>query len=236
MATLGEMTANVSTKLGDRVLGEFYTAAEIKKAIGDSFRFYYMKMTEIGEGYFETTDDIDLVANQEAYDLTALSPAFRMISQLQRYITTGTVPLFKNEQRYRSNIQTGSGVGDSYRPLYKFRGMNLILMPRPSFDQTAGLKLDYVYIPTFPTSTTVDAFVFDSSFPTVCEVNVEIRAAVKCMETKDANAGVSDVATFRQELAELDQAFFETLERDEGCDRVQYTGLNYNNPWWNNII
>ena len=239
--TLGTLTLDVSQKLGDAVLGEYFADTEIKKNIGDAYRFYYLKLIQVGDGFFEVPMDIDLVQFQEAYDLSVLPAAkgllpFVHVAQLHRYITTGTIPLFKNEGRFRANIQVGSGVGDSYRPLWKLRGHNLILMPYPQFAQPKALKLEYIYMPTFPDGSSANAFLFDDQFPDVYEHNVELRAGVKCLESKDATGGVSDIATFRAELEAADAAMMETLEREEQGDQVNYVGINYNNPWWGSVI
>ena len=97
--------------------------------------------------------------------------------------------------------------------------------------------MDYVYIPTFPTSSSSDSFNFDTAttgvttvgFPTSYELNVEIRATIKILESKNAIGGVSDIQSFRDQLQELDKAFEDSSENDEYPDTVQYIGINYRN-------
>ncbi len=227
MATLGAMTANVSRKLGDQTVGQYFTAAEIKQAIGEGYRYYVMRMIALASGYFETTANLNLVANTETVSLSSLSPAFFRLSQLFRYITGGETPLEPWEARYSTNVTTGSGTGDAYLPRYKFRGLNLVLVPKPLFSETAALKIDYVYIPTFPTYDSLDAFVFDTNFPTMFEANVEIRAVIKCLESKQAVGGVVDYSTFTAELQQLDETFNATIAQDEAPDSVEYVGIDY---------
>jgi len=220
MSTLGTLTTNVSINLGDRLVGEFFTSAQIKKSIGDAYKYYVMLMLKSGEGYFERTDNLDIVANVETVSLAALTPAFFKISQLERYVTNGTIPLVKSERRYKNNYTLGVGTGDSYLPNYKQRGTNIILEPLPKFSETDALKIDYIYIPTFPTSVSADGFTFDADFPVLYEANVELRATIKCLSIKDSMGGIADISTFMGELSELDKAFLDSFGKDEGSEDI----------------
>lgn len=233
---LGDLVDNVALKLGDPSL-QFFTAPEIKQAIGESYRFYYMRLIKKAEGYFETTVNLDIVASTETVSLAALTPPYKNISQLWRYVTNGQIPMKEQENRFDAVYTLAVASGDAYVPQYKQQGTNIILYPPPGASQTAALKLDYVYLPTFPSSTSADAFDFNTGtsgitavgFPTVYEINIIVRSAIKCMETKDVTGGLSDTATFRQELVELDKSFDDSSENDEYPDSVTYRGINYRN-------
>lgn len=227
-STLGSMTTNVLRKLGD-TNAQFFTTAEVKQAIGESYRIYYMRLIRESEGFFTTTRDLDIVSGVEAITLTGFTPPFKSISKLWRYVTNGIIPLKEQEDRFVSVYTLAVGTGDAYVPQYYQRGTDLVLYPPPGATQTSALKLNYVYTPTFPTSVSSDAFTFDANFPDVYEINVELRAAIKCMETKDSSGGLSDMSTFRDELVELDKAFQDSFENDEYPDSVQYKGMNYRN-------
>lgn len=226
--TLGEQVTEVSIILGDQTVGEYFPATEIKRAIGDTCRFYVMKLIRGGEGYFETTTTLDIVNGQEYISLAGLTPPFLACSVIWRKLTTGYKPMKKNEQRFKFQSTIGIGAGDTYIPEYRFRGTNLILTPSPISSETAGLKLDYVYMPTFPTRLSLDAFTFDANFPEMFELNVKLRAAIKLLESKDATGGVSDIASLRTELAQADEAMEDTLTKDESPDTVEYQGIDYN--------
>jgi len=236
MATLGVMTANVSVNVSDP-RNEYFTVPEIKQAIGEAYRYYYFKLIRMAEGYFETTTNLPLIANDENVSLAALVPPFKNISQLWRYVTNGQVPLREQQGRYIPVYTLNIAAGDAYQPLYKQRGTNIVLNPPPSANQANALKLDYVYVPTFPVGSSADSFDFETAtagiaavgFPNVYEINVEIRATIKILESKDAIGGVSDIQTFREQLAELDKAFDDSSENDEYPDTVQYIGFNYRN-------
>lgn len=227
MSTLGTLVANISRKAGDSTIGEYFTEQEIKQAVGDSYRYYVGIMVQLGAGYFETTTNLDIVANVETVDLSALTPPFWTVSLLERYVTNGRIPLKPFERRLRANTTLSTGAGDAYRPTYKIRGQNLVLEPYPLFSETSALKLDYVYQPTFPTSASADSFTFDADFPTIYENLIELRSTIKILETKDAIGGVSDINTFRVELAEIQEAFIETISPDENADRIEYVGIDY---------
>jgi len=235
-STLGTLTANVSRNVSD-IGNAFFTIAEIRQAIGEAYRFYYFKLIKNAEGYFETTTNLSLIANNENVSLIGFVPPFKSISQVWRYVTDGLIPLKQQQGRFISINTLSIAAGDAYQPLYKIRGTNIVLNPPPSANETNALKLDYVYEPTFPSSASADAFNFDTAttgvtstgFPTSYEVNVEIRATIKILESKDTVGGVSDIQSFRNQLMELDKAFEDSSENDEYPDSVQYIGINYRN-------
>lgn len=238
MATLGEMVSNVRTNVSDLTrVPVFFTTPEIKQAIGEAYRYYYFKLIRMAEGYFETTTNLALIQNDENVSLIGLTPPFKSVSQLWRYVTNGIIPLKEQQGRFIPIYTLNIAAGDAYIPLYKTRGTNLVMNPPPSANETRALKLDYVYVPTFPRASSLDSFDFDTGtagiasvgFPTVYEINVEIRATIKILESKDAVGGVSDIQTFRDQLVELDKAFEDSSENDEYPDSIQYIGVNYRN-------
>lgn len=235
MSELGDMVANVRIHLGEGTQ-RFYEDADLKHCIGEGFRYYSLKMIEEGEGYFMTTANLGFTAGSEVVSLASLSPAFLSCSRLSRRVSEGLRKLDESQNRYRDIINLGQGAGDSYLPTYRFRGINLILEPAPleteAGSSTTGLVMEYNYIPTIPNSASIDTFEFDSSFPTIFEANVELWAAIAALESKDAMGGVSDIQTLRNRLAKLDEAFFDALQRSESPDFVEYSGLDYSNPFW----
>lgn len=235
MSTLGAMVSNVRIHLQEGTQ-QFFEDADLKHFIGEGFRYYSLKMIEEGEGYFTTTSNLGFTANLDTVSLAALSPAFLSGSRLWRRVSEGLRVLQEAQNRNRDIINIGQGSGDAYLPEYRFRGTNLILMPRPlateAASDTTGLLLEYNYVPTFPTSASADGTTFDTNFPTIFEANVELWAAICALESKDAMGGVSDIQTLRNRLAKLDEAFFDALQRSESPDFVEYVGGNYQNPFW----
>lgn len=228
-STLGALVTQASKKLGDTSVGQFFSSTDIKQAIGDSYRYYVMMLVNMGSGYFEVTTNLDIVANVETIDLSTLNPPFWKDCLLEKYVQNGRVPLEPYNRRYKFMSTIIVGSGNTYIPTYKFRGLNLVLEPPPGTSETAGLKLDYVSLPTFPDSSSADSFTFDQQFADIYEVNVVLRAVIKMLESKDAMGGVSDIATFRQELQALDLNFENSMMRDEIPDSIEYDGDDYGN-------
>lgn len=229
-STLAELTTNIRITLQETTAG-FYTDAEIYAGISKAYKKYVQIMLKDGVGYFETSVNLPLVANVEAISTADFDPPFFSISTLERRVSNGTQPLYSDQRRFRPNITTATGSGDSYLPTYKIRGTNIILEPRPLSNEdataTTGLFLVYNYIPTFPTSESDPTFAFDQNFPVIYESMIEDYAALYCMENKDGSGGVSDLSTIRKRLADLEEQFQDSLITDDTPDHVVYSGQNY---------
>lgn len=232
-STLGEMVSITSLKLGDRVVGEYFSQPDMKQAIGDSYRYYTMLLIGMGDGYFETNTDLSITANVEFISLAGLTPPFWKESLIEKYVTNGRTPLEPYKRRYKFLSTIGVGAGNTYIPTYKFQGLNLILEPPPGADETNSIRLNYVYLPTCPNRLSVDSFTFDEQFPAIYELNVILRSCVKLMQEKDATGGLSDTSAFIQELAQLDISFMNTMARDEIPDNIEYVGEDYGNIYDN---
>jgi len=230
MGLLGDMVDNVLSDLGDTA-ASYYTEAEIKKKIGEAYRKFYLMMTKNGLGYFETTTTLGFTASTESIDMSALTPTFRKVSLLQRRTTIGDIPLKPAERRNSINSQYLAGAGYLYQPDYKMRGNNLVLEPQPMTTEaagtTTGLKLDYIYEPTYPTSSSADSFEFDDNFPITFDPLIELHATIAVLETKDAMGGVSDINSFRTRYKDFEAQFIDSLERDENAESIPYNGWDY---------
>jgi len=230
---LSVIRGNVRNNLGEAT-AEFYTNGELNQYIGTAYKQYFLLMISEGEGYFETTTNIDVVANQAAYSVSSLSPPFYSVSAIERYLPNGTWPCREDERRFTPNYTLGINTGYGWLPSYRMRGMNLIFEPTPQFNETNALKLEYVYAPTFPSSGSADSFTFDDNFSVVHEPLIELYATIAALEAKDGMGGVSDIASFRNRLAELQVVFMDGLNRYEYPDKVTYAGINYSpfNQWY----
>lgn len=230
-STLAELTANIRLTLQDPVSVGFFSTQSIQAGIAKAYKKYSLIMLTKGVGYFETPRNLSLVAGVETITTTGWDPPFFSIATLERRVSNGTQPLGSDQRRYRPNITTSTGSGDSYLPTYKMRGTNIVLEPAPLSSETGsateGLFLVYNYIPTFPDSTTDDDFTFDDNFPVIYESMIEDYAALYCLENMDAVGGVSDAATVRNRLAEAEQGFMDSLITDDTPDHVVYAGQNY---------
>lgn len=230
-STLAVLTQNIRITLQSSSAEGFFTDSEIYAGIGKAYKKYTLIMLKEGVGYFETKTNLALVASEEAITTADFDPPFFSISTLERRVSNGTQPLITDQRRFRPNITTSTGSGDSYLPTYKVRGTNIILEPAPLSDEaassTTGLMLVYNYIPEFPGPDSDSDFEFDDNFPVIYESMVEDYAAVYCLENKDASGGVSDIATVRLRLAEYEAQFLDSLITDDTPDHVVYLGQNY---------
>lgn len=235
-STLDQLATNIRFTLGDPN-SQYFTDGELYAGIAKAYKKYSLIMLKDGVGYFETPRNLSLVASVETISTSGWAIPFFSISTLERRVSNGTQPLSSDQRRYRPNITTSSGSGDSYLPTYKVRGTNIILEPAPlsnetvssdtALTETVGLFLVYNYIPTFPTSTSASSFTFDDNFPAIYESMVEDYAAIYCLENKDAVGGVSDITTVRTRLAESEAQFLDSLITDDTPDHVVYSGQNY---------
>lgn len=232
-STLGEMVSITSLKLGDRVVGQYFSPTDIKQAIGDSYRYYTMILIGMGGGYFEVITDLSITAGVDTISLAGLDPPFWKESLIEKYVTNGRVPLEPYKRRYKFLSTTGVGSGNTYIPTYKFKGLDLVLEPPPGADETNSIRLDYVYLPDFPNRLSDDSFTFEEQFPSIYELNVILRSCVKLMEEKDVTGGLSNQSAFIEELAQLDISFMNTMARDEIPDNIEYVGEDYGNIYDN---
>lgn len=235
MSQLSVIRGNVRANLGENS-ARFFDNADLNRWIGEAYRHYSILMVENGEGYFQVSTNLGFTSGIATVSLAALSPAYFSIARLERNTATGTIPLKPSERRYEKNSTVTVSSGDSYIPTYRMQGLTLILEPTPTSTETGtsttGLKLDYNYLPTFPTSSSGDTFTFDTAFSTIYEPMIELYATIGALESKDGMGGVSDVNTFRARLEKWEQVFMDSLERYEAPDSVQYSGNDYRNTYY----
>lgn len=234
MSTLSTIRNNIRRNLGETT-ANFYTNAELNQYIGEAYKKYCILMIDEGDGYFETTAYLSLVSGTPTVSIASLTPSFYKIRLLSRVLTDGsTAPL--NRDELRNTIAYKNAVsGNGYMPSYRMQGSNIVLTGPPVASETgsatAGLKLDYYYIPTFPDSSTADGFIFDAIFPTIYEPMIELESTIAALEAKDGMGGVSDIASFRGRRDRYETIFLDSLERDDNTEKVTYIGRNYSNPW-----
>lgn len=230
-STLGTLVSNVRIILQETT-AQYFSTAEIKKSIGDAFRFYTTVLADQGNGSFETVDNVGFTSGTETIDLdSALTYEFINIVSVERNRTDGSYPLYPKKRRYNPNITTSTGVGDSYFPDIDKRSRSLVLSPPPasteSGSSTTGLKVHYTYTPTFPNSSSADGFTFDTNLKSIFEPMVELRAAKICMRDKSGAGALFDNSSFASDLAEWEARFSDGLDDIETPDRVEYVGFEY---------
>jgi len=114
-STLAQLTTNIRLTLGDPS-SQFYTDGEIYAGIAKAYKKYCLIMLKDGVGYFETPRNLSLVASVDTITTAGWTPPFFSISTLERRVSNGTQPLGSDQRRFRPNITTSTGSGDSYLP------------------------------------------------------------------------------------------------------------------------
>lgn len=236
MATLGTLVDGVRRNLQEISANagnqSFYLTDNIKKWIGEAYRYYSMYMIEQAEGYFEAVGDLPLTASQETVDLTVLSPTYYKMSVLYKNTPTGRYPLRTSEKRFTATSFIDSTTSYYTEFTYKLRGRTTIVLdPVPTSDEiassTTGLRAEYIYLPAFPANGTDDSFEFDSNFPDIYDPLIELWATLAALDSKDGTGALSDAATFRARKAELETRFLNNLQQSEDPDSVRYIGNDY---------
>lgn len=236
MSTLVQIRGNVRINLGEQV-PRFWQNYELNAHIGEAYKKYSTEMIEAGQGYFATEVNLPIISGQSLISVTTLTPPFFSFTRLERVTGNGTtIPLRPSERRFRTNSSLSVGSGSTYLPTYRKLGTNIVIEPTPQFSEAAsdstGLLLGYNYVPTFPTSASADNFTFDADFPITYEAIIELYATIKALETRDGMGGVADIQSFRDRLQSQEQAFYDSLDGYEYPDRIEYSGQNYNNPYF----
>ena len=230
MSTLGTLVDKVQRELQE-ASANYFAEADIKQAIGDAYGDYSLLMINEGAGWFTTTSNLAITANQETVSLSSLSPPFFSLVMVEKNLSTGTQPLKPSQGRYSFKSNIGVGSGETYIPEYYIRGTNLVLFPIPTgaeaASSTTGLKAHYNYQPTLPTGGSADAFEFDSNFPVNWERLIVLYATNVVLRQKDQTGATSDTGAIDAELGKWEEMLYNSLERDETPEEVTYMGNCY---------
>jgi hypothetical protein len=233
MSQISTLEAHVRILLQE-VSQQYFFSTEIRQAIGEAYRHYALVMLDEGEGYFETAENVGFTAGVKSIALSSLSQTAFRISYIRRNLSNGQKKLKRSERRSRvSTFMVGAG--DGYLPTWKLRGNNIILEPTPTQTEaasdTTGLEVEYSFLPTFPDSASADGFTFDAGFSTIYEPMIEIYAAIYMIENKLANNAAIPTHDFGKRQAKWEKVFWDSLERDEDPDEIEYEGGDYSQPF-----
>lgn len=122
-----------------------WTNAELTEYLNTAIEIYFQECIEANEGYFTTQTDLNIVANSET---VALPVDCYQVKNLYKAVTNGYICLsYRNNTTEGYSTQGGTS-SDAYLPEYYFQGTNILLHPIPNFSQTAGLRLEYIQLPT----------------------------------------------------------------------------------------
>lgn len=196
--TLADLRVTVRLLLNQpSAANSFWTDAELDTYINEGIRIFYAELSDVNEGHFTASTDLDLTANQETVTLPA---DFFMVRALYRKVTNGYVML-----NYRNNLtegyytQTGSS-GDTYLPYYYFRGNGLVLRPIPFSSETGGLRLEYIQLPDLLVG---DSTQLSAQFSPAFKQCIEMYAVYKAKVKESLVNGVDTSALAKANLGEL---------------------------------
>lgn len=193
--TVAEMLSEIDSIIGEHH-DRFINDREKIKWLNRAYHYYYLWIINAFESHFVTFSLINWVANQRAY---ALPADFLKAKLVERVLSTGTVPLNKLTRNQESNYTLGAA-SQYLIPTYDFEGQNIVFEPTPESAETGAVRLTYIQTLTdlaVPTDTP------NAGFSSPYHALLPLRAAV--------SSGLANKDT-KQEMADLEQLFRETLE------------------------
>lgn len=143
--TLQNLITNVRSLLNQPDSNNsFWRDTELTEWINEGVRLYFAEVILMNEGHFVTQVDLNIVTDTET---VALPTDCFQVRALYKKIPRGYEML-----PYRNNLTEGYSTeggssGASYIPSYYFRANNFVLRPVPNFNETAGLRLEYIQFP-----------------------------------------------------------------------------------------
>jgi hypothetical protein len=143
--TIDDLIQDVRNMLSQpSATNSFWTDEELASYLNAGVRRYFMKAVEHLEGQFTTTVDLDIVSGSNTI---ALPSDFFSIKVLWRKNNGDYEPLAYRNNLSEGYITQGSSGGGNFSPDYYLRGNSLVLSQTPNFNETGGLKVEYVQFP-----------------------------------------------------------------------------------------
>lgn len=243
MSDLGTIVANCRIRLNE-VTEKYFKDTELKLAIGSSYTKYTLDLIEHDCGYFKTTVYLGFEAYNEFIDLSGLDLPFYKTEILARIFPTGEQkPIIKQMKRYVSNWTSYVAGGFFMFDGYFEKGNGIQLLPVPNFSElpwdevagtyaTSGLRLDYYYLPEFPTAVSDDSFEFDPEFPAILENLITIDTCINvALMNKSLTGGEMGMQVWLDERSLWEERLAMYFKKNPGPSPIQPYGINYNNPY-----
>ena len=212
MATLTSPTAqklltNVRGMLNQRnPLNSFWTDEELIEYLNEGVRIYFAEVVKNNEGYFTTTSDLNIVTDTE---LVTLPTDCYQVKGLYKRVSGGYILL-----PYRNNVtegysDQGGTSGNNYLPYYYFRGNSLVLRPIPNFNETAGLKLEYIQ---FPDQMVYGGDSMTAQVSPLFKQVIEMYAVYKAKLKESLTNGIATYKPAEENLAGLAAQFKDSIQ------------------------
>lgn len=213
---LGVMRTSVRRKLAEGtvsggVTGDAFDNATIDQYLNEAHRMYWVPMAEAGEGYELATADINLVQGTRTYAMSALGTtgAYKII-RLWKVYSDYKVELdyieglsgIEYENTYVSSSTSG------YQPTFRLQGNNIYLEPPPDFNETGGLKAEFI---PYPADLTADAHI--PVIPLIFHDLLVIRATLTCMQQQELTGKTAvEPASLERELVKREKEYEDALD------------------------
>lgn len=220
-----------------------FPSSELKLSIGESYSKYTLQLIENDCGFFKTTAYLPFEAYNQIVDLSGLDLLFYKTEILYRIFPDGTQkPITRKIGRFESDW--ASFLAGSYFMFsgYFEKGNNIQLIPRPNFSEaawagdsaypTSGLRLDYYYLPEFPTFDSDDSFEFDSNFPAILENLIVVDTCINVgMLNKGLTGGELGMQTWYNEREKWEEKLENYFNKNEAPMVITPYGQNFNTPY-----
>lgn len=212
MASLSSPTAqdlitNIRLMLNQPVeANSTWTNDEILIYVNEGIRRYYTEVVQNGNGEFNTSTTLNLVANTETVPLPS---DFFQVRALYRNLSNGMQIL-----PYRNNLtegySTNDGGGSMYTPYYYLRGNSLVLRPVANFAETSAFTLEYVQ---FPETMITGGDSLTTQVSPVFRDLIETYAVYKAKVKESAVSGTNTTSLIKQNLDDLYIAFKDVMSK-----------------------
>lgn len=184
----------------------FWTDRELTKYINEGIRTYFSELVQLNEGYYIKSVPRDITSGQEEVTMPA---DFFAVRSLYKKINDGYVML-----SYQNNLTSGfssiAGNGSlTYFPSYYFRNNKIVLRDPPTFSETSGLLLEYIYLPD---SLINGGDALDSNVSPVFKQVIEMYAVYKAKMKESLVNGVRVHDVAAENFTALHQQFKETIK------------------------
>lgn len=205
--TLSTIRSNVRNLLNQpNASNSFWSDAELDTYINEAIRIYAAELMKIDEGLFTAQVDRDIWANTET---VALPSDFFAIRAVYKKVDTTYIML-----PYRNNLTEGYDTdggtnSNTYLPYYYFRGNSLVLRPVPVFNETAGLRVEYLQFPD--TLVSGGDYLTAQISPLFSQV-IEMYAVYKAKVKESLVNGVDTSVLAKANLAELHRQFMDMVQ------------------------
>jgi hypothetical protein len=204
--TIEDLILNVRSMLNQpRAENSFWSDEELAVYLNEGVRRYFAEVVQHMEGQFTTTDDLDIVSGSSTISLPA--DCFK-IKQVWRKVADGYEPLhYRNNLTEGMSTSTASG-GSNFRPDYSFRGNTLLMSQTPGFNETDGIKIEYVQ---FPETMVTGGDSLTAQVSPVFKDLIEAYAIWKAKCKESLVSGTNTTALALQNLNDLFTAFKELI-------------------------